>query len=68
MIDNRKPIKVYCWNKKTKVFSEERKAAPDPNAPDNYLVPGNATTVEPPKKRNGYTNCWNGKKWEAKKD
>lgn len=67
MIDNRSPIKAWSYHYKTSELVSELKAIPDPNDPDNYLVPAYCTTTEPPKKKKGYIAFWNGEKWEAKK-
>lgn len=68
ILDTRKPKLIYVWNKRTSVYSGIGEADPDPNDVTNWLIPSNATTIEIPKEKEGYSITWNGEKWVSKKD
>lgn len=64
--------KAYLYDDKTKEFKSEVNAQIDPlesqNAGKNiYLLPGNATWLEPPTKE-GYAAVWNGEFWDLVED
>jgi hypothetical protein len=41
-------VKVYNYNPNNKVYTFVDEADPDPLVPGRWLVPANATTIEPP--------------------
>jgi hypothetical protein len=41
-------MKVYNYNPDNKVYTFEEEADPDPLVPERWLIPANATTIEPP--------------------
>jgi len=63
ILDTRRPKKVYSWNMLTFELNEESLAQPDPNDVNNWLIPGNCTTQEPPSPKEGYVVKWKADKW-----
>ena len=56
--DTRKNRTVYTWNLLTMEYSGTSSAFPDQGDVNNWLIPGNATTQEPPAERKGYVRKW----------
>ena len=64
--------KAYLYDDKTKEFKSEVNAQIDPLESKNagvdiYLLPGNATWLEPPTK-DGYVAVWSGESWDSVED
>ena len=51
-------MKIYNYNKDTKEFVRETDARQDPLDSSNYLIPANATTIEPPVIEDGFVNVF----------
>ena len=51
-------MKIYNYNKDTKEFVRETDARQDPLDSSNYLIPANATTIEPPVIEDGFVNIF----------
>ena len=56
---------VYCYDDKNK-YTHPLTLDDSDRAPvtRQWLIPGNATEVKPPKAKEGYDIAWNGAKWE----
>lgn len=67
IFDTRKNKKIYCWNKKTMVYSGTSEATPCVRNVEDWDIPSNATIIEPPKEKEGYVVKWNGEKWVSSK-
>lgn len=66
-------MKVYFWDSETKELLEDGEAQLDPlesakQGKAVYLMPANATDIEPLKIKNGFTQVWNGESWEYIED
>ena len=62
-------MNVYKYDEKTKEYIGTEEALLDPLETEQqgkniYLLPTNATFIEPSKAQEGYVNVWNGKTWE----
>lgn len=55
--------KIYNYHPKTGEFLGEGTADPSPMEPGKYLVPGFATTEEPPAPQAGFVPAWIDGKW-----
>lgn len=65
-------MKIYKYDPKTKEYKATENAMLDPmesklQDKDVYLMPANATDIEPPTKE-GYAAVWNGEKWDIVED
>lgn len=56
--------KIYNYDPKTMVFLGESEADESPLEKDVFLIPANATEVEPPKPVSGKDIVFNGKGWD----
>lgn len=65
--DSRQPKKVYYYSAKDGSYIGEGEATPDPIDGTNWLVPSNATEVEPPVQKKGWVSTFDGAKWTANK-
>ena len=66
-------MNVYKYDEKTKEFIGTEEALLDPletelQGENVYLLPANATFIEPTEEQEGYVNVWNGKTWEQVED
>lgn len=55
-------MKAYGYNIEGE-FTEEVDCQPSPLEFGEWIVPGMATTVAPPKEKAGNIRVWNGTKW-----
>lgn len=55
-------MKAYTFNSLGE-FMGEVECQPNPLEWGEFLVPAQATTVEPPKQKAGKVRVWNGQKW-----
>ena len=65
-------MKIYKYDPKTKEYKTTENAMLDPmesklQGKDVYLMPANATDIEPPIKE-GYVAVWNGQGWDLVED
>jgi hypothetical protein len=65
--DSRKPKKVWFYSKTNGLLMGIGEAAPDPLEGTAWLIPANATTIEPPAQKKGWVSTFDGMKWTAKK-
>jgi hypothetical protein len=65
--DNRKPKRIWFYSTTNGTLIQEGEAQPDPLEATNWLIPSNATTVEPPVQKKGWVSTFDGEKWTAKK-
>ncbi len=56
-------LQVYSYNPVTGEYIGEDKAFPNQLEKGLFLIPANATDVEPPKAQNGKLRKWDGEKW-----
>jgi hypothetical protein len=56
-------LKVYSYLPGTGVYIGEDSAHPDPLEKGEYLIPAFATTIEPPKPKEGFVTVFDGDKW-----
>jgi hypothetical protein len=56
-------MKVYNYTD-DKIFYGESEAQPSPAEPGKFLIPRNATTIEPPSLEVNQQAYWNGSTWE----
>ena len=68
VVDFREDATVYQWKRDTFELIGSVEVKPNPFKQDAWLVPARATSVVPPKAREGYTIKWDGKKWYNCKD
>lgn len=66
-------MNVYKYDEKTKEFIGTEEALLDPletelQGENVYLLPANATFIEPTEAQEGYVNVWNGEAWEQVED
>jgi len=61
-------MKVYSYNPVTKEFTGTSQANPNPRAPGEWLIPKNATTVEPPTTISGNIAVFESGAWVTKTD
>lgn len=66
-------MNVYKYDEKTKEFIRTEEALLDPletelQGENVYLLPANATFIEPSEAQEGYVNVWNGEAWEQVED
>ena len=57
---------VYLFDYETGVYLGEQQLDAtdcDPRAPQRMLIPGNATTVQPPRCGKGLLPCWRENQW-----
>lgn len=59
-------MKAYGFNQAGE-FTGEVDCQPNPLEFGQWLIPGGATEVKPPKAVKGKSRHWNGKKWTYKK-
>lgn len=59
-------MKVYNYNPNNKVYIFEEEADPDPLVPGRWLIPANATIIEPPEVKENEIACFdeNEKAWK----
>ena len=57
-------MRIYHYNKRTAAYVGSTEAAPNPLEPGQFLIPANATPVEPPEAVEGKVARWNGQAWE----
>lgn len=55
-------ITAYSYDKLTQEYIGETTARKDPKDPNNYIVPGFSTVVQP-NIQEGYKSIWNGNSW-----
>lgn len=56
-------MKIYNYHPLTKVFIGISDADPNPMREGDYLIPADATTVQPPSFGQGQQAYWNGSAW-----
>lgn len=63
-------MKIYNYNKDTKVFTTSTNATENPLEKGKYLIPANATEEEPLPSKDGFAVCFNEikKEWEYQED
>jgi hypothetical protein len=61
--DSRTPKKVWYYSTKDGSYISEGEASPDPIDGKSWLVPSNATTIEPPSQKKGWKSSFDGDKW-----
>lgn len=66
-------MNVYKYNEDTKEYISTETALLDPletkaQGTNVYLLPANATFIEPTEAQEGYVNVWNGEAWEQVED
>ncbi len=57
-IDNRKPKKIWGWDKETFALVGESEALPNPFEYSKWMIPPRCTLQKPPKARKNYTATW----------
>ena len=57
-------MKVYNYTE-DKIYYAESEAQPSPAEPGKFLIPRNATTVQPPNLNENQQAYWNGSAWEV---
>jgi len=65
--DSRKPKRVWFYSMKDGSLIQEGEAVPNPLEATEWLIPANATTVEPPAQKKGWVSTFDGTKWTARK-
>lgn len=66
-------MNVYKYNEQTKEYIGMEQAQIDPletkkQQKNIYLLPANATFIEPPEAQEGFARVWNGEAWEQVED
>lgn len=63
-------MKIYKYKKETKEFTTQSIATKNPLEKGQYLIPANATSIDLPEPRSGFTRCFDetNNRWEYKKD
>jgi len=56
-------VKIYYFNEATRAHAGEGRADPDPLDRGRYLIPGNATDIEPPIVPTGMTAVFGTDAW-----
>lgn len=59
---------IFLWNEKTKEYLRRQKAQKNPKRPEEYLMPANSTTIQPPLIQELQVNVWSEDHWEIKPD
>jgi hypothetical protein len=57
-------VKIYNYENESKEFKNESIAQNDPLEIGKFLIPANATTIEPLSKKDGYATCFIDNEWE----
>jgi hypothetical protein len=58
-------MNIFNFNPETKAYSGQTQANESPREPGVYLLPANATTLEPPAARDGFISVWGGSSWQV---
>lgn len=61
-------MKIWHYNWETGLLVGEGEARPNPREPGKFLVPANATVLEPPKPRADHAVMWGGEGWLVVED
>lgn len=61
-------MKIYNYDAITKEFISESEAFVNPRNKNNPIIPANATTIEPPVHKDGFTVCFTGNTWDYRED
>ena len=61
-------MKIYNYDGQTKEFTDKGYAQPNPKKDGEFLLPSNATTLEPLEPKDGFAIVWNGTSWEYVED
>ena len=61
-------MKIYIYDKNTKIFLAETVAQKNPKRQGEFLFPKNSTTLAPPQLNKNQVAIFNGKLWEVSDD